>query len=526
MSARDPGTPRPAFARIALAMCGTIVILAYVWIISIGRWSAWPATTNYYDQLATSFREGHLNLDIASDAQLLALLALPNPYEPDARRSISRPANTTFSFRDMSLYKAKLYLYWGPAPALLLTAIKLLYAQPIGDQTLAFVLAVGLFGFQSAILIKIRQRYFGDLPLWTLVLGIILVGLINPIPSALIKPRIYETAIMSGQCFYVGGLYFALDGLDRATISPGRLFLAGALWAFAAGSRITMAFPISLFGLAILLRLLRTRRMQGWPLHQLAPAAALCIPLLAGAVILGWYNFARFGNVIEFGFRYAITMLNQNKYHDQLFSLRYVLPNAYMYLINPPEIGRAFPFVVAAYNAQLVQEFNSRFDSIYNVEKIVGLIYSAPFLLFGLVPASLIVFDKVPTWARKSIVASESAPAGLFRWFLTTLSAAVFLGLLVMFAVFYATTRYMLDAIPSLALLSVLGLWQGYQLLGRTPRWRTAYSVVAGVLVVLTIVVSLLLSFSVDPHWIDINNPHLLPALRRFFDQLAMYLLR
>jgi hypothetical protein len=181
---------------------------------------------------------------------------------------------------------------------------------------------------------------------------------------------------------------------------------------------------------------------------------------------------------------------------------------------------------VAAYNAQLVQEFNSRFDSIYNVEKIVGLIYSAPFSLFGLVPAALIVGDRLPTWARKNGAATEAVPAGLLRWFLVTLGAAVFLGLLVMFAVFYATTRYMLDTIPSLALLSVLGFWQGYQLLGRTPWWRTAYSAVAVVLVVLTIVVGLLLSFSADPHWIDINNPHLLPALRRFFGELAINLHR
>lgn len=524
MSARNPGVHRPALARIALATSGAIVILVYIWIISIGRWSPWPATTNYYDQLATAFREGHLYLDMAPDARFLALLALPDPYEPDARQSIGRPANANQSFRDMSLYGGRLYLYWGPAPAVLLAATKLLYTQPVGDQSLAFLLAVGLFGFQSAILVKIRKRYFGDLPLWTLVLGILIVGLINPIPVALIKPRIYETAILSGQCFYVGGVYFALGALERPGLSPGRLFWAGAFWTFAAASRITVAFPVGLFCVAVLVWLLRAGRLQKWPPPQLAPAVALGIPLLVGAGLLGWYNFARFGNVFEFGFRYAITMLNQNRYYDQLFSLRYVPPNAYMYLINPPEMGRAFPFVVPAYNAQLVQEFNGRFDSIYNVEKIVGLIYSAPFSLFGLLPASAILIRALPARARRDGASLEPAPTGLLRWFLITLSAAVFLGMLVMFAVFYATSRYILDVMPSLVLLGVLGFWTGYQLLRGAPSWCMAYSVAAVVLFVLTIVVGLLLSFSTDPHWIEINNPHLLADLRGFFARLVMNL--
>ncbi len=55
-----------------------------------------------------------------------ALLALSNPYDPDARKGIpGLQVEQPGTIWDMSLYDGRVYLYWGPAPALLLSAIKL-----------------------------------------------------------------------------------------------------------------------------------------------------------------------------------------------------------------------------------------------------------------------------------------------------------------------------------------------------------------------------------------------------------------
>jgi len=112
-------TCRTVFITFAIVLCGGLVILTYVWFISTGLWTTWPATTNYYDQLATSFHEGHLYLDVQPDP---ALLELPDPYDPDARESMQESdiekLNTIW---DMSLYGGKIYLYWGPVPALIIS---------------------------------------------------------------------------------------------------------------------------------------------------------------------------------------------------------------------------------------------------------------------------------------------------------------------------------------------------------------------------------------------------------------------
>jgi len=34
-----------------------LIILIYLWFVSAGQWIAWPQTTNYYDQIASSFEK-------------------------------------------------------------------------------------------------------------------------------------------------------------------------------------------------------------------------------------------------------------------------------------------------------------------------------------------------------------------------------------------------------------------------------------------------------------------------------------
>src|SRR3990172_6126385 len=96
-----------------------LVIAVYLWFISVSR----DATSSYYALLATSFRQGELSLSLRPDP---ALLELANPYDPAARQGIKTPL-------DLSLYNGKFYLYWGPAPALLLSIVQTLFHGQVPD---------------------------------------------------------------------------------------------------------------------------------------------------------------------------------------------------------------------------------------------------------------------------------------------------------------------------------------------------------------------------------------------------------
>ena len=116
-------------------LCYLFVLAIYVWLISIGQWTKWPTISSYYDSLASSFSQRHLYLEINPDP---ALLALPNPYDPNARTGIDYP-------QDVSLYKGKFYLYFGPTPALILVIAKTVFPVVIGDQYLVFAFIAGIY---------------------------------------------------------------------------------------------------------------------------------------------------------------------------------------------------------------------------------------------------------------------------------------------------------------------------------------------------------------------------------------------
>lgn len=517
-------TRQKVFTIIAFLLCGGLVLLTYVWFISTGLWIKWPATTNYYDRLAKSFNEGHFYLDVQPDP---ALLKLSDPYDPDARKTIQglgiEDPNTIW---DMSLYEGKIYLYWGPVPALILAAIKLFYKTEIGDHQLTFVFITGLFLFQALILLKVWHRFLPDLPVWGVLPAILLVGFINPILWILNMPRIYEAAIASDQFFFIGGLYFVFTGFDRPTYSTWRLTLAGAFWLFAIGSRATMAIPISFLILMVIWKLIKQgKKNTAIPLirNQLA---GFCIPLLGGIVLLGWYNQARFGSIFEFGFRYAITMLNQNKFQGILFLPIYIIPNLYLYLFNPPAINSLFPFFRPVWNGDFIANFNNHFFTIYNAERITGLIYVFPFSIFILTP----MINKIKHSLKKRQLDKTGQEKGLrdnnsdlFRWILIGLTGSLVLEFLTIMLIFYGTMRYFMDATPTLALLSVFGFWQGYLTVIKTHVWGKVYPVIGTSLIFFSIILSILLSFSSDITRIRSNNPALLAHLRIFFTHLMNY---
>ena len=80
---------------LASGVLALFIILVYIWCVTFGLWNTWPKSTNYYDQLATSFSHGQLALEVEPDP---ALLMLENPYEPGNREGIPFPLDALSQF--------------------------------------------------------------------------------------------------------------------------------------------------------------------------------------------------------------------------------------------------------------------------------------------------------------------------------------------------------------------------------------------------------------------------------------------
>lgn len=470
--------------RFALISVGFGVLVIYIWFVSIGLWTRWPNETSYYDMLATSFSHGQIALEVQPDP---ALLTLGNLYDPNSRVGIPM-------LWDATLFQGKYYLYWGPAPALFLTLVKEFYSAEIGDKPITFAFAVGTFVFMSLLLLDLWKKYFPEAPHWVILAGIAFAGLVNPIPYILIEARIYEAAIISAQFFLVIGLYCLFIAFNRhSTIS---LSLAGSFFALAVGTRTTLALPVAFLSVVVLLWTLKTRRDLVF-----TTLLTFALPLALGAISYSWYNYTRFGSIIEFGLRYQLTSYNLYESLDQTFSLAYIPPNLFKTLFNTLEQRVTFPyFFPTRWAGPAWLEGNYPSFYLLFAESITGILVSSPFMVFAL----LVGLNRDKT----------------FRWISFALSGSAILIFFTLQIFFFTTMRYLLDLVPTLSILAVVGFWQGLIQLKNYPFFRWILAALGIVLILYTIAISLLLPVSGHLEAFRVFNPDLLKNMTWMFNNV------
>jgi hypothetical protein len=462
------------------------VIFVYAWYCSYGFWTKWPIHTVYYDPLATAFANGSLALEEEVDP---SLLSLTNPYDPKERRGLEFPM-------DYSLYKGKYYLYFGPVPALPLMILKFFGLGRTGDQYLVFPLISGLFIFQSLLIINIRKRFFPTIPFWTLPLCIIFAGLIAPLPRLLTDGRIYETAIAGGQCFFLAGFYFIITTLGEKNSSAWRFIATGAFWALAVGSRITQVLPIGFVILMLIFFSIRTYIQTQAFSKAVYPLVMVGLPLALGIVVLGWYNWARFGNVFETGISYQLTTPNLQKYREVLISPLYLLPNMYNYLAAPPKVNDVFPFLQSIRgNGHLLFPF-IELPKVYYTRSMTGILYSTPFIVFAGISILSAPFLKLKKRMGESIGESSSDDSYLLKWLLFSLLGSFLIAFTFTVSFFWVETRYFTDFTPPLVLLSIIGFWLGYRALVRFPVIQKIFTATGISFMLISVISSNLLLFS------------------------------
>ncbi len=456
-----------------------IVIGIYFWFVSISH----HLTSNYYSLLATSFRNGELSLPLKPDP---ALLELPNPYDPAARQGIKVPV-------DLSLYNGKFYLYWGPAPSFLLAIAQPILPGRIREVDLLFLFMSGIFLSEFLLIMELWQRFFPRIPKWMLILSIAFAGLANPALWILTVPKIYEAAIAGAQFFFIAGLAAAVLSLSRQPSSRWGLALAGALWSLAVNTRTVAVFPVLFMMLMVVYLLFR---IQGRTfLRFMGEVIPLGLTLLMGAAGFCWYNWARFGSFLETGFTYQLAAPYLQKHMNELFLPGYTFQNLYNYLFHPFAVKPSFPFLYPVRG--IIQQIFPwpGLPELYTSQAITGLLCAVPFIVFAGIPILLLVKRSFRKSQAKD--SSEHPEAASLHWITISLIGSCVLPFLSLLVFFWAAMRYVEDFLPALLLLSIIGFWQGYQLLPRTPRQGKIYATLGTVLAGASIIMATFLALSI-----------------------------
>jgi Flp pilus assembly protein TadD len=426
------------------------------------------ADKSYYNLLVQSFRAGQLDLKIDAPA---GLAQLADPYDPAANLPYRWIAGQPL--HDLSYYKGKFYLYWGVTPALVLFwPYVAVTGHYLSHRAAAVIFCVAGFLTGVGILYALWRRYFPQVGVGVIAAGALALGLAPGLPAILSRCDVYEVAISCGYAFAtlaLAALWCALHEPQRR----GRWLAAASLaYGLAVGAR-----PSLLPGVVILLLPLvqawrePVKNGRGRRIYLLLLAATGPV-VLVGLGLL-YYNALRFGDPREFGQRYQLALERQDTM--QHFSWRYLWFNFRVYFLEPARLIGRFPFVEESHALSLPAGH-------VPVQRLFGILPGIPFVLLALA-APL-------AWRDET-----AKPRTALRLFTYALGLLFGICLLVTCLFSYTCVRYVLDFLPVLLLLAVVGVLGLERTLAARPARLRVVRWGCGLLLAYSLIFNLLAGF-------------------------------
>jgi hypothetical protein len=465
-------TPPSRAAVRAPSLDGTTVAICAVFLLASAFYLWTVATTSPlalsggqvdpYNQLANAFLHFHLSVGSAPKR----LVNLPEPYDPKQNEPFQALDG---GIHDFVLYKGKLFLTWGPTPAIaFLVPLHLLGLQPTSSVTASFFAIMGL-GFALATL-RVMVRQIREIPVWMSVLAALTLALASAIPFILRRPAVYEEEITAGYTFVMAGIWLAIRAVVDRRASLKRLALMSLCFGLAVGARPTLVFAAAVM-VPVYLALRGGERRRGLLL-------ALSVPFAACLLLLLTYNQARFGSPLQNGAKYQLAGLNQ--YRSHFGSLSYMPPGLWFYGLSLPRATSIFPFLILTphpipYPGHLLALYAEL------VEPTGGLLPMAPIVVF------IVALPWI--WRR-----NNTSLGRLALPLLVLAGAGVACVLFLIYELFSATERYEVD-FTTLLLLGALATWLALYI--RARGWRRRLLMLAGgVLAAWSCIAGLAISFT------------------------------
>jgi hypothetical protein len=432
------GGPPGARRFLAAAIVVVGVGVYYFWgVQAAGYGFHWQTDLGgYYNYLARGFAAGHLYVPIQPSSELLAM---PNPWSPSV--------DDRYRMQDMVLFNGRYYLYFGAAPAVaLFLPWRIATGHDLPENFALFLFCFGGYLAYCAAFLRLLQMAGTDPR--PLLLGIMLLalGVCQSVPFLLNRVWVYEIAIGAGYFFTAVGVYTLTRGL--AAQRHGRwLVISGLMFGLATASRPDLVFAGGVAAAVLWFYGAGGNR-------RMASFLAGFVAILASIAV---YNYRRFGDPFEFGFRYQLAGPGQNRLD---VSLGHLLPGSFHFLLAPPEFNPVFPWV------RIVLRHPFTLPADYFVEPIVGALWVAPFVI-GL------MFLPRGKW---------SGPVKALLWIV--IGSGVTIALFLM-SIHLITQRYEADFLP-LLVFAVLG---GFAAVDRPPR--------AAILLVMTVIFGVVVNLSI-----------------------------
>lgn len=432
--------PSPTTRSVKFVLMGGLLV-SFVAILVVGLVSSRGASSFFVDyplsqsdlessdiyaQLFDAFRKGQLNLDLTVDEKLLALG--DDAYIPTARSQ----AGAT-GFWDHAFYNGKYYSYFGAAPVILVSfpiyfifgvVPTGLFLQVVAVEVIFFAFIYIAVELTEIFRFKPNPIAYG-LAILALLFGGLFFNLIVFRKTDFQYRVPFDYAIM-GILLFVLFLFEAYKGKKRMLY----LTLAGLSFVITVGSRPDFGAWL-IFLMPFLIKMLLDREggrtISKNILVFLPMFGVLCI---GGGVLLA-YNYARYGNIFEFGTSYQITSFDARTFTLSLDSIR---GGIFHYWLQLPSARDKFGFISTSFT-------HMYFDYHPYRSGTIGILASPTTYLWLLLPFCLKKEDK---WEWKAFFALIPISLLVISVYLYSMAGTCF--------------RYMLAIYPLLSFSSLVVL--------------------------------------------------------------------
>ncbi len=326
-------------------------------------------TGDMYSQgLTDALLSGQLNLHTELSERLQSL---DNPYDLTERMEKGLVRDEDY-IMDAAYYGGKYYVYFGIVPALLFVPFKWITGMYLSVEFVTFLFMAVYIVFMDLLFIKAVKKILPGTSFGMYITGLLMLNAGSMALCFVSRAKFYEMVYAVGFALSAIGLYQLFSAFWKEKKNSVQIFFGGLCLALAVGCRPTMILYSALLIPEIIRQLWRKLLKR-----KLLNAILLAVPYVLVAFVLMWYNYARFGNIFDFGQNYQLTVTDMAKDSYKLSTLPWCL---WFGMFQPLSITAQFPFVFSGSSG------NDFVGYFYNTGNVIPIFSGIPFLYTLFVP--------------------------------------------------------------------------------------------------------------------------------------------
>ncbi len=290
---------------------------------------------NPYYQQFDAFQKGQFHLDVEPS---WALKELENPYDPSARQGIDY-------MWDRAFFNGKYYSYFGLTP--IVTVIYPFYWIMGMLPSLTFVMSI--FSAMAAIFFSLTVIEWTKLRKGRSSFAFAAMCAVFAFLASQVllmqrgSSQFYYVAGLSAMAFISAFMFWLLKAIGSCGFKKYAFyFLAGISFGLSFHARVNTVLPFALISAVFIILLMIKRIKEKKAGVFLLEALSLGAPVLLAVLLSFYYNYVRFGNPLDFGTAYQLTVADTSLYK---LNVAGIIPSIYHYFIQNFKFTTQFPFV-------------------------------------------------------------------------------------------------------------------------------------------------------------------------------------